>query len=54
MEQEGAVGNMLDLDARQGVNSVDDSTDMCLVGSEHGDVSDLLPLLDTNEVDRSE
>ena len=54
MEQEGPVGNMLDLDARQGMHRVDDSTDMRLVGGEHGDVSDLLPLLDTNKIDRSE
>jgi len=54
VEQEGAVGDLLDVDSVQRADGLDDSLDVCLVVREHGDVADLHAALDPDEVDRAE
>jgi hypothetical protein len=53
-EENGPVRDVLDLDSFERADGVDDVRDLRLVGSEHGDVADLLASLDAHEVDRAE
>ena len=54
MDQEGPVRDVLDLDAVECPDGLDDPCDVALVVCEHGHVTDLLPVLDADEVDRIE
>ena len=54
VQEKGAVGDVLDLDAVLGADRSDDPGDVRLVRCEDGDVADLLAVLDADEVDRVE
>jgi hypothetical protein len=54
VEQEGAVGDVLDLDPVEGAHRLDDAGEVRFIVGEHGDVADLLAALDPDEVDRAE
>ena len=52
VHQERPVGDVLDLHPVERANGLDDAIEVPLVRREHADVSDLLPVLDADEVDR--
>src|SRR5690242_504950 len=52
MCEEGAVGDVDDLDTAHAADGVNDGVEMRLVVGENGDVTDLRVALDTDEVDR--
>ena len=54
MEQEGAIGDVLDLDAVERANGVGDPPEVIGVRRLHGDVADLPTWLDADDVDRPE
>ena len=54
VEQERAIGDVLDLDAGQAVHGGDDPLDVLRARGVDGDVADLLALLDAHEIDRAE
>ena len=54
MDQEGPVRDVLDLHAVECPDGLDDPLDVVLVVREHRHVTDLLPVLDADEVDRIE
>ena len=54
VQQKRAVGDALDLDARDVGSRRDDPVGMLGVGREHADVADLRPRVDANKVDRVE
>ena len=54
MHQECAIGDVLDLDAFDPANALDDPLEMLRVGGVDRDVADLDALFDANEVDRPE
>jgi hypothetical protein len=54
MEQEGAIGDALDLHALERADGLDDRVQMRFAGGLDGDVAHLLALLDPDEVDRPE
>ena len=54
VHQEGAVRDVLDLDALDSADALDDPLEVIRVGCVDGHVADLDPLLDADEVNRSE